>query len=81
MEIRIDSRAAMTRLLDPLDIGSAGAFLALADGELDQITLLKLIEVARLHFRVVEEQVARIARDETKTLVTDNLFDLSLWHC
>jgi hypothetical protein len=54
--------------------------LSFANFKLDEIAYLKVVERSLFHFRVMEEQVAPVAVNESKTPVADYLLDLSLWH-
>lgn len=58
----------------------ARTLFALPDFILDRLAFLKAIEHSAFDFGAVEEQFVRIALDESKTAIRNQLFDRTLWH-
>jgi hypothetical protein len=63
-----------------LNGSGAWAFLASAYFVLNGLTFTKVFDGGALDFRVMEEQVALFAFDESKTTIRNQLLDFTLWH-
>jgi hypothetical protein len=72
--------SARVDLAGQADASGTGTFLAPAFGEFNLLAFAELVKAGAFDFRRVEEQVAAVPFDESKTLTADNLLNHTLWH-